>query len=157
MKKYFIAMFFGAIIITACSDDDDEANNTANACGNAANFCMKYDNRSVSGMAELVIISPTRYRIYYSDDANGRFEQVEIDIMSNGAGSFEVDTTYDSGTAAFEYFLNDKGAVTVQSGVSGTVQVNSYEPGGKGLSGSFSLTTKDGTAVSEGLFNGVRE
>jgi len=162
MKKYSILIFglAAALSFTACNKDDDGDdgnNNNSSACATGSNFCMKYGASQKNGNAELNEINATRFRVYWENATSNGFEQVEMDILGDATGSYSVDTTYANGTAAFEYFSNDGTNVIVQSGVSGTIDVTTFDPDGTGLSGTFTVTTEDGTNVTSGNFINVKK
>ena len=54
-----------------------------------------------------------------------------------------------AGTAGVEYFHSTNG---VEEGVSGTVEVTTWDPTGEGFTGTFTATTDAGTEITSGNF-----
>jgi hypothetical protein len=155
MKKF--NMFFASalmglsLVLGGCSKDDDPAG--SGDCPSGSNFCMQYAGVQKSGTASFRVISASRYRISWEKNAGNTYEQVELDIYGNAAGTFAIDTTYAAGTAGFEYFSTNPNAL--EQGVSGSVQVSSFDPNG-GVSGTFSVTTANGIKITKGTFTNVQ-
>lgn len=145
----FISLSIG---LGSCSKSDDDNDSNSSGCGNGVNFCMTYDGTSKSGTATLRVISSTRYRVSWERSSGGTYEQVELDVYSDAAGNFAVDTTRALGTAAFEYFSTNPNAL--EQGLSGTVNVSSFDAA-SGASGTFSLTTVNGVKITGGSFTNV--
>ncbi len=148
-----IALMGSLFFMGSCKKKEEEKKEETSqtGCPDNANFCMKFGSEQISGNAELSEPPGGRVRVYWAT-TSGTYRQVELDIYGSAAGTFDVDTTYATGTAVFEYF--DAGG-TVTQGVSGTVTVDEFDPDGSGLSGSFSLTTDNGTTVTNGHFSNV--
>ncbi len=139
-------------IVFACSKEDDEKkdeNTATTGCVSGASFCMTYDGTVKSGTAKLFVANNTRFRIFWENTTANGFEQVEMDIYGNAAGTFTVDTTKLAGTAEFEYFSTNPQAL--EEGVTGTVNVSSFDPTA-GASGTFTLTTANGVKITNGNF-----
>ena len=54
-----------------------------------------------------------------------------------------------AGTAGLEYYHATDG---VEEGASGTVEVTTWDPTGEGLTGTFTVTTDQGTEITDGNF-----
>ncbi len=149
----FLILFTILFSVTACDKDDDTTDTSGGICPSSVAFCMEYGGLNKSGAAALSQPPGGRYRVYWENTVNGVFEQVELDIYGSANGDYSVDTTAASGTAVFEYFSSTDGA---NKGISGTVKVTTFDPTGTGISGSFTLSTQNGTAVTNGHFVNVK-
>ena len=149
----------GLMITAGCNKDDDDNDNqnnpNQNVCAGDANFCVNYDGADIIGNAVLIEINANRMRVYYSVNTAGTLEQIELDIYGNTAGTYAVDTSYAAGTAAVEYFNSATGESA--SGISGTVTVDTWDPDGTGLSGTFSSSLENGKNMSDGNFVEIKK
>lgn len=151
-KVLGFATAFFLILFGSCEKSEETTESTNTACSGGVNFCMMYGNTNKSGNAVLSEPPGSRYRVYWENTSGGQFEQVELDLYTSATGTLQIDTSASASTAFFQYFSSANG---VNNGVSGTVNLTQFDPNGAGLSGTFTVTTLDGTMVTNGNFTNV--
>ena len=153
MRTSKLLSFLLIALLMSCEKKEDSPESNVGTCNGAA-FCMDYGTSNKSGSATLSEPPGGRYRIYWENNSATGFEQVELDIYGTAKGNYTIDTTGASGTAVFQYFSATSG---VNNGVSGTLVVTQFEPNGNGLTGTFTLTTENGTMVTNGNFINIKK
>lgn len=144
----------------ACSDDDDDDvkpsttnNSTSNACNGGDGFCMSYGGVEKSGSARLTVQSNNnKIRVYWENGSGSSFEQVELDVYSLDTGTFQVNDLAIANSSAFVQYFSTAGGVV--NPAYGTVSVNTLDTI-NGVTGTFSVTMKDSTKVTNGKFTNI--
>lgn len=161
MKKIILLSGFiiSISLFFSCSKDDDQPEpapvvvptptptQTSDPCNGDPGFCMDYGSVNKSGSAKLFVYNSSRVRVYWENGSGNSFEQVEFDINSLNAGTYNIDGT----AASLEYFSIAGGAV---SAAYGTVIVTTLDTI-NGVTGTFTATMQDSTKITNGKFTSI--
>jgi len=120
-----------------------------NPCTGGAEFCMDIGGTAKSGDATVSDLGNGRWRVYWTTGTGNDYEQVELDIYGSDVGTYSIASSGAAGTAGLEYYHATDG---VEEGASGTVEVTTWDPTGEGLTGTFTVTTDQGTEITDGNF-----
>jgi len=120
-----------------------------NPCDGGVEFCMDFGGTVKSGEATVTDLGSGQWRIYWTTGTGNDYEQVELDIFGSDVGEYDVDNSGSAGTAGVEYYHATNG---VEEGVSGTVEVTTWDPTGDGITGTFTATTDADTEITAGNF-----
>lgn len=153
--KVLLPMLF-VLCFAACSNDDETAApvaQTSTACNGGDGFCMNYGGVEKSGAAKLTVQSRNnKVRVFWEKGSGNAFEQLELDLYSvSDTGNFNVNDLAGNKSAFMQYYSISGGSVNVAYG---TVTVTKMDTT-TGVSGTFDVTMKDSTKITNGVFRNV--
>jgi len=158
VTKVLLILVIG-IGITSCSKEESAPTPVAvtptptptllDPCNGDDGFCMDYGTLTKSGPGKLFVINGNRTRVYWEKGAASTFEQVELDIYSLTPGTYSINGT----DATLEYYSASGGAV---SAAYGTVTVTALDTI-NGVTGTFTATMLDSTAITSGVFKNIKK
>ena len=158
LKMAFILPLAMGLSLSSCSKDDDEDTvpttpvASSTACSGGDGFCMNYGGTEKSGPAKLTVQSAnSKIRVYWENGSGSSFEQVELDIYSLSAGTFQVNDLATPNSAFVQYFSTAGGVNNVAYG---TVVVATLDTIA-GVTGTFEVTMKDSTKITGGKFTNI--
>ena len=116
-----------------------------NPCAGEAEFCMDFGGTSKSGEATVTDYGNGQWRIYWTTGTD--YEQLELDVFGSDVGTYDISDSKAAGTSSFEYYHATDG---VEEGASGSVVIDTWDPTGDGITGTFFVTTANGVEVTDG-------
>ncbi len=169
MKKVILSTLIisaVAVMFTACKKEEDTPaptpaatttpaptpTPTSDPCNGDPGFCMDYGAVNKSGPASLFVYNGSRVRVYWENGSGSSFEQIELDIEGLTAGTYNVDGLAIPGSSANVQYYSAAGGVV--NPAYGTVIVSTLDTI-NGVTGTFTVTMKDSTKVTNGKFTSI--
>ena len=126
---------------------------TTDPCSGDDGFCMDYGGDVKSGPAVLTNLQSNKFRIFWESGSGSSFEQVELDIYSYTAGTYDVNDLAIPNSAFVQYFSAAGG---VNNAAYGTVTVTTLDTI-NGVTGTFNVTMKDSTKITNATFTNIKK